>query len=670
MNPILSRDFKIPFAKIQASDITTAIPEVISLSQNKIDEIINNKDAATYENTIVALDDGLEPFNRAVTIAYHLSGVKNTTDIRKAFNEVLPQISEFSASLPLNQELWQRIKNFSNTDAAKALTGLEKRHLEKVLRGFLRSGADLSAIDRERIKEISIELSRLSNKFSENVLDSANSYELIVENEEDLSGLPKSVLELAKTAAKEKNIKGYRFNLQMPFYLPLIKYADNRKLRKNIHQAFANRASGGKFDNEDNINRILELRKEYAGILGYDNFVAYQLEERMLKTEASVRDFQEKLFAKTIDVWKNEIVELENIAKTKLGLEDFQAWDVAYVIEKLRQEKYNLDEQELRPYFPLPEVMKGLFTIANKLYGVKIQQVDNSEVWHKDVNYYDMTDRHGKHLGSFYADLFPREEKRSGAWMNAFIVGDPNLSKPHLGLIAANFNKAQNNEPALLTHDEVGTLFHEFGHLLHLLLSEVPIAALAGPKVAWDFVELPSQIMENWTFEKEALNIFAKHYKTNRPLPKELVDKLQESRKFMQAHYQMRQLSFGVVDIELHSTYDKNRDGNVVDYVAKMTERFAIKKEFAHNNHIKAFSHIFAGGYASGYYSYKWSEVLDADAFTRFKDEGIFNPKTGQSFLDDILSKGNSEEPEILFKNFMGREPSIESLLERNLSRV
>ena len=670
MNPILSRDFKIPFARIKASDIRTAIPEIISLSQAKIDEIINNKNLATYENTIVALDNGLEPFNRAVTIVYHLSSVKNTTDIRKAFNEVLPQISEFSATLALNQELWKRIKSYSDTNSAKALTGLKKRHLEKVLRKFLRSGADLSSKDRQRIKEISVELSRLSNKFSENVLDSANSFELIVENEAELSGLPESVLELAKSAAKEKNIEGYRFNLQMPFYLPLIKYAENRKLRRIIHQAYSNRASGDEYDNEDNIIKILELRKEYAGILGYDNFAAYQLEERMLNSEASVREFQEKLFTKTIRVWENEIAELKNTAKTRLGLDDFQAWDVAYLIEKLKQDKYELDEQELRPYFPLPTVMQGLFAIANKLYGINISQVENSQVWHEEVNYYNLTDKNGKHLGSFYTDLFPREEKRSGAWMNAFIIGDPNLSKPHLGLIAANFNRAQNNEPALLTHNEVGTLFHEFGHLLHLLLSEVPIASLAGPKVAWDFVELPSQIMENWTFEKEALDIFAKHYKTNLPLPDELFKKLQESRRFMQAHYQMRQLSFGVADIELHTNYERKRDGNVVEFVAKNTERFAIKKEFAHNNHIKAFSHIFAGGYASGYYSYKWSEVLDADAFTRFKNEGIFSPKIGQKFLDSILSKGNSEEPKILFERFMGREPRIESLLERNLNKA
>lgn len=668
MNPILSRDFKIPFAKIKASDIKTAIPEIINLSQAKVDEIINNKEVATYQNTIVALDDGLEPLNRAVTIIYHLTGVNNTQDIREAFNDVLPKISEFNATLPLNQELWQRIK--SCRDNSDSLSELQKRHLEKTVKTFLRSGADLSEDNREKIKDISIELRRLNNKYSENVLDSANSFELIVEDVNELGGLPKSVLELAKAAAKEKNKKGYRFNLQRPFYLPLIKYADNRKLRKIIHEAFSNRANGGEYDNTDNINRILELRKEYAQILGYENFVVYQLEERMLKTEDSVRDFQTKLFNKTINTWKNEISELDNYAKNNLGLEDFQAWDVAYIIEKLKQEKFDFDEQELRPYFPLPSVMEGLFAIANKLYGISINQVDTTEVWDNEVGYYDLKDGDGKHIGSFYADLFPREEKRAGAWMNALIIGDPNISKPHLGLIVANFNKPQNGVPALLTHDEVETLFHEFGHLLHLLLTEVPIKALAGPRVAWDFVELPSQIMENWTFEKQALDIFAKHYETNEKLPDEMLKKLLDSRKFMQAHYQMRQLSFGVIDIELHSKYDFEKDGDVVEFVAKGTEQFAIKKEFAHNNHIKAFSHIFAGGYASGYYSYKWSEVLDADAFTRFRDEGIFNPTTGQDFLKHILARGNSEEPEILFKNFMGREPRIESLLERNLNKA
>ncbi len=673
MNPILSQEFKIPFAKITADDIETAIPEILDSTNLKIKEIVKNPEIASYQNTIVALEDRLEPIDRAVTIVYHLKSVKNTASIREAFNSVLESISKFYAELALNQELWQRLKEFADSPAAQDLKGIEKRHFEKTIKSFVRNGADLDDQARAKIKAIKIELSELQNKFSENVLDSSNQFELILTSPEELSGLPQSVLQMAKEDAENKQISGYRFSLQAPYIVPFLKYSNNRALRKKMHNAYENRASSGKHDNENLIDRILLLRQELALILGYKNFSEYQLEERMLNSTKKVKDFQAEVYQKTLPFWQKELDILKTFSKEELHIKDLKPWDISYAIEKLKLSQFSFDDEELRPYFSLKNALAGLFEIVNRLFAITIKEEENEEKWHEDVRYYNIFAEDGSFLGAFYTDLFPREEKRSGAWMNSFITGGPkeNASfSPHLGLIVANFNKAQKDTPSLLSHRELETLFHEFGHLLHHMLSNVEIKSLSGTNVAWDFVELPSQLMENWTYEKQALDLFAKHYKTSEALPDDLLNKLLSQKQFMQAHYQMRQLSFGDIDLALHSNYSKEADGTVVSFSSNIMENYAIKPEFAHSNFIKAFSHIFSGGYASGYYSYKWSEVLEADAFTRFKNEGVFNSETGKEFKEKILSKGNSEEANKLFEDFMNRKPSIQSLLDRNLGAL
>jgi len=670
MNPILSQEFKIPFSKIGANEIKTAIPQAISKARTMINELTEADEKATYENTIVALEAGLEPLDRAVTIAYHLKGVKNTPEIREAFNAVLEDISKFYAELPLNQKLWQRLKEFADSPAASKLKGIEKRHFEKTIKSFQRSGADLDAQARARAKAIRIELSELQNKFAENVLDSTNDFEMILKSREDLAGLPESVLQMAKEDAEKRGLSGYRFSLQEPYLVPFLKYADNRQLRKKIHQAYVNRASDGEYNNEAIIDKILPLRQELAKLLGYPSFSEYQLEERMLNSSQKVREFHQELYHKTYPYWQKEIAELKDFSKNELGLKNLEPWDISYAVEKLKLSKFNFDAEELRPYFSLDSAQNGLFSIANKLFNINIIEEESKEKWHDDVRYYNVYDDENRLLGSFYTDFFPREEKRNGAWMNSFITGGPQKDTgfaPHLGVIVANFNKPQMDKPSLLSHRELQTLFHEFGHLLHHLLSKVKIKSLSGTRVAWDFVELPSQIMENWTYEEEALRLFARHYQTKEQLPAELLDKLLAQRQFMQANLQMRQLSFGDTDLELHSNYSKDKDGDVISFVGSLKEKYSIKPKFAHDKSINAFSHIFAGGYAAGYYSYKWSEVLEADAFTRFKTEGIFNPETGKDFKEKILSKGDSQEAVVLFKDFMRREPKIESLLERNL---
>ncbi|MDQ3556271.1 MAG: M3 family metallopeptidase, partial [Gemmatimonadota bacterium] len=484
-----------------------------------------------------------------------------------------------------------------------------------------------------------------------------------------LAGLPEGIRALARAAAEAKGEAGWRFTLHAPSYQPFMQYAEDRELRRRMYTAFVNRASEPPHDNRPVILRILELRRELVGLLGYPDFADYRLQENMAGSGERALAFLDDLTGRTRPLWEREIGALEHFAAKALGIRRLEPWDTAWAAERLRRARFDLDEEELRPFFPLPRVLEGLWEIAGRLFGVRVSERTIDQVWHPEVRFFDLHDEAGVHLGSFYTDWFPRETKRGGAWMNSLITGGPRGAgwEPHLGLVVGNFTPPEGGRPALLTHREVQTVFHEFGHLLHHLLSRVEVAARAGTNVPRDWVELPSQLLENWTWERPALDLFARHWETGEPLPEALYEKMLAARRFMAASFQMRQLSLGTLDLHLHMRYDPERDGDVVAYSQALMARFAIRPEFARNHFVSAFTHVFTGGYAAAYYSYLWSETLDADAFGRFEREGIFSRDTGQAYVDAILSRGDSADPAELFREFMGRDPDPEALLRRNL---
>ena len=668
MNPLLNREFKIPFSQISSEHIEPGIREALNVASTELEALIQNQNL-NFESTLGALDALTEKLNHPIRLASHLMSVKDNPELRKGFEAVQPEFSAFFAKLPLNEKLWQLIKNYSTTEEARNLTALKKRHLDKTMREFIRAGADLPKGKKKRAEEIKVELSQLQTKFANNVLDATNAFEFIA-SEDDLAGLPESVIRQAKENAENKGIKGYRFTLQAPSFLPFMKYSDRRDLREYFYHAYSNRAYEGEFDNCPLIEKILSLRKELADLHDYNDFADYRLEMNMVKSGQVASDFLKDLTTRTEHHFRKEVDLLNDFAQSELGITSMQPWDILYIMEKLRKAKFDIDDEVLRPYFPLDSVLAGLFELAHKVFGIKIIKQENTELWHANIDYYDIYEE-GTYLGSFYADWFPREAKRSGAWMNYFYTGGPRPDssfKPHLGLMCANFTPPQEGKPPLLTHEEVETVFHEFGHLLHHMLSKVTIPSRAGTNVSWDFVELPSQIMENWCWEREALDIFAKHYETQETIPKKLFDKMMSARVFMSAYQQMRQLSFGTLDLALHINYGPDKNGDAVSYARRVIEPFQIKPEFANNNFVTTFSHIFTGAYAAGYYSYKWAEVLEADAFTRFKREGILNRETGRAFTEAVLSRGDSAEPEELFHEFMGRDPDISALLKRTFA--
>ena len=671
MNPLLSSDFLIPFDQIRTEHVIPAVREALGEAECELNALTAFEGERTYQNTIQRLDNLGERLDRVIHPVAHLVSVMNTPDLREAYDTVLPEFSAFYARLPLNPELWQAIKTYAETDEARALAGVRRRHLDKLVREFIRSGADLPPEKKARVEEISIELSQLQTQFANNTLDATNVFELVITDPADLAGLPESARAQARANAQAKGIEGWRFTLQIPSYQPFMQYADNRDLRERMYNAYVNRAAGGDTDNRPLISRILELRRELAGLLGYRDYADLHLEDSMVGDGARALAFEEDLTDRTRPYWEREVGDLTEFAQMS-GLESLEPWDVAYVAEKLRRARYDLDEEELRPYFPLGGVLAGLWDITQRLFGVTVTERSIAEVWHPEVRFYDVHDEDGTYLGGFYADWFPRESKRGGAWMNGLITGGPRDEEwePHLGLMVGNFTPPQDEAPSLLTHREVQTVFHEFGHLLHHLLSRVEVPARAGTRVPSDWVELPSQIMENWTWEREALDMFARHYETGEPIPEELYQKMLAARRFMGANAQMRQLSFGTVDLDLHIRYDPERDGEVMPYAQEILSRFAIRPEFARNGFLASFTHVFAGGYAAGYYSYLWSEVLDADAFTRFQQEGIFSREVGRAYVDAVLSRGDSADPGELFREFMGRDPDPGALLRRNLGEA
>ena len=688
INPLLVGSFRIPFHEIQGAHVEPAITQALEKAQLEIDTLSSDTNPPTWANSIQQLNRTVQALEEVITPVTHLISVAETPELREAYNQILPEITGFLSRLPLNTALWSRIKAYSQSDEGNALKGIRRRHLDKTLKEFERAGASLPDSAKVRLERLRIELAQLEQEFSENVLDATAEFELLIIDEARLEGVPEAPLRRAKVRAKEKGQEGWLLTLDYPSVEPILKYCRDRGLRRDIFTAYATRCRGGKHDNRSIVARILRLRDELADMLGYNGFPDYALEDRMAGTGARAIEFEADLVERTRPFWTEDINEVSTHA-TSLGIEMIEPWDSAYVIEDLRRTRYKIDDEMLRPYFPLNHVLDGLFEIVRRTFGFRIAEVKISEVWHEDVRYFEIFDDDaGTKLGGFYTDWFPRSEKRQGAWMNNFVTGGPRDEgfAPHLGVVCGNFTPPEGDQPALLTHREVETTFHEFGHLLHHCVSRVEIPSLAGINVAWDWVELPSQLMENWTWEKEALDLFAKHFESGEVLPDELFDCLLAARRYMGGWAQMRQLSLGTIDLALHTELapvlrdgseddpgaeiDASQGNEVMAFGEERFAPFAPNPNFAQFHMLTSFSHLFAGGYAAAYYSYLWSEVLDADVFTRFKAEGIFNPDTGRSYVDSILSRGDSMDPDELFLEFMGRRPDPQALLNRNLGTL
>jgi oligopeptidase A len=669
-NPLLSYRYEIPFDQIRAAHVEPAVDTLLARARERLEKVKNLTGPRTYDNTLRAFDAATEELEHAMSVVAHLEAVATSPELRSAYNTVQPKVSEFYAGIPLDAALYQALSTFAGSDAVKQLEPAQARFLTQTLDDFKRHGAELAPADKERLSALSVELSKLTTEYSQNVLDATNAFELVIQDEARLAGLPESAREAARHSAQQKGREGYRFSLQQPSYVAVLSYADDPALREQLYRAFNTRATSAPHDNRALIARILELRREKARLLSFRNFADLNLEDRMAKTGTRAQQFIADLRAATQVHFERENRELFAFRRELEGpaAPALAPWDVAYYSEKLRKARYDFDEELLRPYFSVDGVLAGLFNLVRDLYGISVEQRSNVPSYHPDVRYYTVRDDQGRELGAFYADLYPREEKRGGAWMADFITGLPGgAHDAHLGVMCANASPPVGDKPALLTHQDVETLFHEFGHLLHHLLSEPNVRSLAGTRVAWDFVELPSMIMENFGWERAVLDGFARHYQSGAPIPEELLSRLQKTRTFRAANMQMRQLGLAEVDLALHIAYEPARDGDVIAYARAIAQQHtpaSLPEDFAM---IAGFGHLFSSpvGYAAGYYSYKWAEVLEADAFSRFADAGVLSREVGEAFQASVLSRGNEEDPMDLYVSFMGREPSPAALLRR-----
>jgi len=687
MHPFLDPEFLPKWSLLTPDAIEPSIRHALSEAEENIGKISTQPATeATYESSFFALENATESLSRGWGLLNHLDSVSDNPAQREAFNNLLPDVTDFFSSLSLNPRLWNILKTVSESDEIGTLTAIQKRHVEETIEDFKNSGADLPDDKKDRVAKIDSELSKFTKQYSEHVLDSTNAWSLVIEDEEKLAGLPESAKAGAAANAKSKDLPegSYRFTLQFPSMYPVMQHAESEELRKTVWEASVKVASGEPHDNSGLVWKILELRQEKAEILGHQNFASLVLQRRMARNGLNALAFVQGLHDKIKPSFLEETKQLSEYKATKTNTppEPLEPWETAYYAEMQRKENFSIDDEALRPYFPVDGVMKGMFLIATRIFDITIKEIptvhhpeskiQNSqsqpsvETWHPEVAFYEIHDTSsGSHLGSFYADWHPREAKRGGAWMNPLHTGE--LGKPHLSLITGNMSPPVGDTPALLTHAEVETIFHEFGHLLHSLLSHVPVRSLAGTNVAWDFVELPSQIMENYCWERESLDMFARHHKTGGPIPEALFEKMIAAKNYMAASTFMRQLALAKIDLELHVHLEKYLGRDLEEIDAEILADFRAPLKTQPPSMIRRFGHLFSSptGYAAGYYSYKWAEVLDADAFTRFQKEGILNPETGMSFRNEILSKGNSAPAEVLFENFMSRPADPLPLLTR-----
>jgi peptidyl-dipeptidase Dcp len=658
-----------PFDKIKNEHFLPALEVAIAEGKSEIDAIVNNPEKPTFENTIVALDESGALLDKVTSVMFNLNSAETSPELQKIVKEASPVLTEYSNDIILNAGLFARIKLvYDQLDQLKATMDAESISLlEKTYKRFSRNGANLNEDEKSRLRDIDKKLSELSLTFGEHILHETNEFFMEITDEKDLVGLPDFVKEAAKIAAKEREKEGWIFTLQVPSYMPFMMYAENRELRKKLAVAFNSRGfHNDDTDNQEIVKEIVKLRHNRAKLLGYHSHADFVLEERMAGSAERVMSFLDEMYEYAKPVAEAQMAELLAYAKSLGFAEDIlQRWDYAFYSEKLKKEKYSIDDETLKPYFKLENVVEGVFKVAEKLYGLHFTENSQIPVYHPEVKAYDITDDKGNFIAVFYADFFPRAGKRNGAWMSGLrdqrFIKDKNI-RPHI-INVCNFTKPTESQPSLLTFDEVTTLFHEFGHALHGMLSDCKYGSTSGTNVYWDFVELPSQFMENFCYEKEVLDLFARHYQTNESIPQELIEKIKASANFMEGYTTMRQLSFGILDMAYHG-----KPQEITSVEAFEKQAIAKTSLFPETEGIStstAFSHIFAGGYSAGYYSYKWAEVLDADAFDYFKQKGIFNKEVSESFRKNILSKGGSENPMVLYKRFRGAEPSPKSLLKR-----
>ena len=670
-NPLLTPTALPAFSKIEPQYIESAIKQLIQENRETVERVVNQPHF-TWENFILPLTEAGDRLNKVWSPISHLNSVKNSPELREAYQACLPLLAEYSTWVGQHQGLYEAYLQLKNSPEFADYTQAQKKAIENSLRDFKLSGISLPAEKQKRYGEIAARLSELNSQFSNNVLDATMGWEKIVEDVSLLKGLPESALEAAKQSAESKGVTGYRFTLEYPSYIPVMTYCENRELRKEMYRAFATRASdqgpnAGKWDNSAIMQEILTLRVELAKLLDFNTYTELSLATKMAENPQQVLDFLENLATRSKAQGERELQELKDFCKTYYNLTALELWDLSFYSEKQKQHLYAINDEELRPYFPEDRVLSGLFELIKRIFNIRAVERHGVETWHKDVRFFDLLDEKDEVRGSFYLDLYAREHKRGGAWMDDCIGRrkkiDGSLQKP-VAYLTCNFNRPLGDQPALFTHDEVTTLFHEFGHGLHHMLTQIDVADVAGINgVPWDAVELPSQFMENWCWEEEALQFISGHYQTGAPLPKEKLSQLLKAKNFQAAMFVLRQLEFALFDFRLHHKFDPSKQNQVLEMLHEVKSQVAVIPGAEWGRMPHSFSHIFAGGYAAGYYSYLWAEVLSADAYSRFEEEGIFNAQTGQSFLDEILTKGGSEEPMALFKNFRGREPQLDALL-------
>ena len=670
-NPLLtesSAPFGAPeFDKIRNEHYLPAFQAAIAEAKAEIDAIVANPDEPTFENTIEAMEYSGGALNKVANIFYNLMEANTNDELQQIAEEISPMMTEFSMYVSLNPVLFERVKAVYEKKDELGLAKDQMTLLEDSYKGFVRGGANLSDEDKALYSKWSEELSLTTLQFSKNVLAATNAYVLNITDEADLAGLPEFVRTMAAETAAEKGLEGWAFTLDAPSYSPFLKYSEKRNLRKDIWTAYNTRAIGGEFDNTEIVKKIVDLRIKIANILGYETYADYALEERMAKSKSTVTEFIKNLLEPSMPFAKKDVADVLAYAK-KNGFEGerLESWDFSYWSEKYQQAEYSLSAEELKPYFQLESCIDAVFGLASRLYGISFQELDNVPVYHEDVKVYEVKDADGSHLALFYADFFPRASKRGGAWMTEFrgqSIENGVEKRPFISIVC-NFTKPTADAPALITHDELTTFLHEFGHALHGIFAEGRYGSLTGTSVSRDFVELPSQIMENWAFEPEYLNSFAKHYQTGEPIPAELIEKVVAAKNYLAGYAQVRQLHFGLLDMAWHTLTELPSE-STVEFEAKTLAPYAVMPAVSGTAFSGSFSHIFSGGYSAGYYSYKWAEVLEADAFSLFKEKGIFNTEVAASFRENILSKGSTEEAAVIYRNFRGHDPQPEALMKK-----
>ncbi|MGR5249447.1 oligopeptidase A [Vibrio aestuarianus] len=671
-NPLLTFTDLPPFSAIKPEHVKPAVEKAINDCRAKIDQLLDGNTHPTWDNLVAPIEEVDDYLSRIWSPVSHLNSVMNSDELRDAYESCLPLLSEYGTWVGQHKGLFEAYKSIKASEEFASLSQAQKKTISDALRDFELSGIGLPLVEQKRYGEISKRQSELGSKFSNNVLDATMGWTKHVTDVNELAGMPESALAAAQAAAEAKELEGYLLTLDIPSYLPVMTYCDNQALRKELYEAYVTRASdrgpnAGKWDNSELIAEKLKLRHEIARMLGFSTYSEKSLATKMAETPAQVLGFLNDLASKVKPQGEREVEELRQFAHSEFGVSELELWDIAYYSEKQKQHLFQISDEELRPYFPESKVVNGLFEVLNRVFGMTVKEREGVDTWHKSVRFFDIFDAEGALRGSFYLDLYAREHKRGGAWMDDCrgrrITLNGELQTP-VAYLTCNFNRPVGDKSALFTHDEVVTLFHEFGHGIHHMLTQVTVGAVSGINgVPWDAVELPSQFLENWCWEEEALAFISGHYETGEPLPKEMLDKMLAAKNFQSAMFILRQLEFGLFDFTLHTEYDPEVGPRILETLAQVKAKVAVLPSLEWNRFSHSFSHIFAGGYSAGYYSYLWAEVLSADAFSRFEEEGIFNTETGNSFLKNILEMGGSEEPMELFKRFRGREPQIDALL-------